>query len=433
MKQPIKTFIFIAALMMATLSLRAAVASDMCEVRVAPADGSWTMPVGKEGKFRILVTRDNIPVPEGTVDYDISEDLMTPRAKGTVKFTNGEAIVDAGTMDTPGFLRCNARCKIMGRDYSATGTIGFDPDSLRPVTNYPADFKDFWEKEIAKATAGDMNARMELIPEKCTPEVNVYRVSFKINANERNTYYGMLAMPAKEGSYPAIVQFPGAGVYAIDAPVDRAKQGIIAMAMGIHCMENDLDADVYNTLSSGALSDYPTRNMQSRDRYYYKNVILGAVRAVDFLAGLPQCNGRIATYGGSQGGFLSIAVAALHPSVCYVVANFPAMSDLAGYTRGRAGGWPHIFKSEENRTPELLETLSYFDTANFARHITVPGYYCFGYNDRTCAPTTTYAVYNTIAAPKTLLPAPLATHRLLSEQKAEEDKALATFLLGSND
>jgi cephalosporin-C deacetylase-like acetyl esterase len=40
---------------------------------------------------------------------------------------------------------------------------------------------------------------------------------------------------------------------------------------------------------------------------------------------------------------------------------------------------------------------------NFARRIRVQGIYSFGYNDEVCPPTSVYAAYNEIAAPKTLL------------------------------
>ncbi|MBD5245793.1 MAG: prolyl oligopeptidase family serine peptidase, partial [Barnesiella sp.] len=175
-------------------------------------------------------------------------------------------------------------------------------------------------------------------------------------------------------------------------------------------------------------ANYPSINMERRDDYYYNRVIRGAVRAVDFIETLPQFNGCVATYGGSQGGYLSIAVAALHPSVKFVVANFPAMSDLTGYAHNRAGGWPHLFKDEKNRTPLLFDNLSYYDTVNFARNIKVPGYYAFGFNDLTCAPTTTYSVYNSVDAPKTLYTAPLAGHFLLTEQGEAERNTLLEFL-----
>lgn len=400
--------------------------TDMVELRVAPADGQWTAAVGEPVAFTFLLTESYVGVNGVFVEYEIGEDLMDYTIKGKVKVKDGVATVKAGTMRQPGFLRCNASCKVNGHSYYASGTIGFSPEKIAPTTQYPEDFIPYWETRLAIARSTALAPEMVLLPEKCTKKVDVYQVSYCVGT-PRNRFYAMLAMPKAEGKYPAIVQYPGAGTYAIDAPVKLAERGAIAMAVGIHGIPNNLAPEIYRDLDRGVLSGYPTINMERRDAYYYNRVIQAAVLAVDFIATLPQFNGCVATYGGSQGGYLSIAVAALHPSVNFVVANFPAMSDLAGYAHGRAGGWPHIFKNEKNRTPQLFENLSYYDTVNFARHISVPGFYAFGFNDITCAPTTTYSVYNQIDAPKTLYTAPLAGHFLLTEQSEAELDALFKF------
>ena len=41
-------------------------------------------------------------------------------------------------------------------------------------------------------------------------------------------------------------------------------------------------------------------------------------------------------------------------------------------------------------------TLAYYDVANFAQKIKVPGFYSYGYNDNTCPPTTVTAALNVI-------------------------------------
>ncbi|MCM1096284.1 MAG: acetylxylan esterase, partial [Terasakiella sp.] len=113
---------------------------------------------------------------------------------------------------------------------------------------------------------------------------------------------------------------------------------------------------------------------------------------------------------------LAIMTAALSPRIEALVSYYPALSDMAGYTAGRAGGWPHIFADPERRTPAALATAAYYDTSVFARHVAAPGFYTFGFNDTTCPPTTTMAVYNTIAAPKTLLLAEDTSHYTYTEQ-----------------
>ena len=44
----------------------------------------------------------------------------------------------------------------------------------------------------------------------------------------------------------------------------------------------------------------------------------------------------------------------------------------------------------------------YYDGVNFARRITCPGWFSFGYNDDVVPPTTAYATYNSVKAPKEL-------------------------------
>jgi cephalosporin-C deacetylase-like acetyl esterase len=106
---------------------------------------------------------------------------------------------------------------------------------------------------------------------------------------------------------------------------------------------------------------------------------------------------------------LAIVTAALDPRVTGLSATHPAFCDVSAELQGRAGGWPHPFmpdaatgKPSRHATPAKIETATYYDTVNFARRLKVPGFYIWGYNDPTCPPTSTYAAYNVITAPKVL-------------------------------
>ena len=142
-----------------------------------------------------------------------------------------------------------------------------------------------------------------------------------------------------------------------------------------------------------------------------KRVYLALVRAIDFLTTLPEWDGKnIAMQGGSQGGALAIIAAGLDPRVTACVANHPALSDMAGYKANRAGGYPHFFRVNGMDTPDKLNTMAYYDVVNFARKVKCPVYMTWGYNDNTCPPTTSYAVYNVITAPKEALITPINEH-----------------------
>ena len=169
-------------------------------------------------------------------------------------------------------------------------------------------------------------------------------------------------------------------------------------------MPVNLPLQVYDDLRAGSLNRYMTYNLENKDDYYFRRVYLGCLRANDFLTSLPQFDGKnLAVIGGSQGGALAIMTAALDSRVKVLQASYPALSDMTGYLHGRAGGWFHWFRDEKNRTKERIETASYYDVVNFAKRIKVAGIYSWGFNDEVCPPTSMYASYNVINAPKTLL------------------------------
>ena len=70
-----------------------------------------------------------------------------------------------------------------------------------------------------------------------------------------------------------------------------------------------------------------------------------------------------------------------------------------------------------NNLKEKKETIKYYDVVNFARHVKVPGLYSWGFNDETCPPTSMYASYNVISAPKELYLALETGHWIYPEQR----------------
>ena len=288
-----------------------------------------------------------------------------------------------------------------GKRYEGHATAGVEPEKIQPTVKDPADFDSFWNNAISEARKINLDPIITLMPERCTSEANVYHISFQ-NEAIGSRIYGIMAVPKKPGRYPAILRVPGAGIRPYSGDPNTAAKGIIFLEIGIHGIPVNLDIQVYNNLSAGALSSYWTIRMNNRDAFYYKRVYLGCVRAVDFIFALPEFNGTdIAVTGGSQGGALTIITAGLDKRIKFMAALYPALCDYAGYLNKRAGGWPHYFRNTEPK-PGEVETLGYYDVVNFARRVAAPGFYMWGYNDVTCPPTSMYSAYNIITAPKEL-------------------------------
>ena len=403
------------------------------KVIVAPDHADWTYKTGEPVKFSIMVLKDGNPVKGATIKYEIGPEKMDAVKKDSLQLKDGKLTVDAAGMKTPGFLRCTVSAFVDGKEYRYWSTAAFDPLKIEPTVDDPADFNSFWDSAKSALKKIPIDSRMTLIPEKCTDLINVYHVSLQNVNNSR--VYGILCIPKKPGKYPAMLRVPGAGIRPYAGDTRNASKGIITLEIGIHGIPVDMQPEVYNNLSSGALNGYPYFNLDNRDRYYYRRVFLGCVRANDFIDSLPEFDGtNLAVSGGSQGGALSIITAALDPRVKYLAAYYPAMSDMTGYLKNRAGGWPHLFdKNNEqyNNKKDKIATIPYFDVVNFARRLKVPGFYSWGFNDNVCPPTSMYAAYNVIKAPKTLFLAVETAHWTYPEQNVKFEEWLAKNLKGN--
>jgi cephalosporin-C deacetylase len=399
------------------------------KVAVSADHANWNYSIGEKVNFTITVTKNGSLVPNASVRYEIGPEKQDPTQKKSVIASTGIIKLDGGMLSKAGFLRCIAVAEVDGKEYRNLATAGFAPGNIQPTVENPADFDNFWEKAKEDLAKIPMDAKMTLMPERCTEKTNVYHVNLQ-NYRLGSRLYGILCVPKKEGKYPALLQVPGAGVRAYGGDIATAEKGVITFQIGIHGVPVDMNPTVYTDLGSGPLSGYFNYNMDDKDRFYYKRVYLGCVRANDFLTSLPQYDGsNLAVTGGSQGGALSIITTALDSRVKSLGAFYPALSDVTGYLFDRAGGWPHYFDKANrsaNEKKDKISTLSYYDVVNFARRVKVPGYYSWGYNDETCPPTSMYAAYNVISAPKDLYLALDTGHWTYPEQ----GEKMSAWLLG---
>ena len=388
--------------LMFTISINAFSQSNtgLVKVIIAPDHKDWTYKINEPAKFSVQVLRYGNLVENVTIDYETGPEALPDVKKEGVVLKTGKTDF-TGTMKTPGFYRVRVWAVVEGRRYEGLATAGFEPEKIQPTVKDPSDFDTFWTNAIAEARKINLDPKITLLPERCTSETNAYHISFQNEVNG-SRIYGMLALPKKPGKYPAILRVPGAGIRPYSPDTRTATLGFIVLDIGIHGIPVNLDPQVYTDLAGGALFAYNTVKMNDRNTHYYKRVYLGCVRAVDFLYSLPEFNGTdVAVTGGSQGGALTIVTAGLDKRIKFAAALYPALCDHTGYLNNRAGGWPHYFKNTQPKSNEV-ETLGYYDVVNFARRVTAPGYYTWGYNDLTCPPTSMYSAYNVITAPKQL-------------------------------
>ena len=395
-------FIALLMLLLGQLQVGAQIRGNHINVVVVPDHQDWNYKVGQTAQFKVSVTKSSTLMDNVTVDYEAGPEMYPDVKKQGVVLKDG-TMTWKGKMTTPGFYRLTVTAHVGGKDYKGSCTAAFSPEQLKPTTIEPQDFDQFWTKVLEEARWTALNPQRELLPERSNEDVNVYQVSFQ-NIRWGSRTYGILSVPAKPGKYPALLRVPGAGVRPYSGDTYTAPTKAIVLEIGIHGVDVTQPQQFYDNLANGALNCYWNFGMDSRDDSYYKRVIVGCVRSVDYIASLPEWDGKtIGVTGASQGGFLSYATAALDKRITFLAAVHPALCDHTASLQGIACGWPHYFYWSKGKGMEKnIETSRYYDGVNFVRRITCPAWVSFGYNDDVVPPTTAYATYNTLTAPKTL-------------------------------
>lgn len=411
-----KIFILLWAIV-AILPIGAQIRGNNIVVTVQPDKNDWTYRIGEKASFVVSVLKSGTPLNNVVVDYQTGPE-MYQNVKKTATLKDGTMKL-TGTMKQPGFYRVDVTAHVDGHDYKGACAAAFSPEKLQPSTVMPQDFEAFWQKSIEEARRVDLNPTKRLLPERCTKDVNVYEVSFQ---NMRWNYrtYGILCVPVKEGKYPALLRVPGAGVRPYGGDVYCASQGVITLEIGIHGVPVTMDQKIYDDMFNGALANYWETGMDNRDKSYYKRVVIGCIRALDFIEQYTPWNGKgLGVTGSSQGGFLSLATAGLDKRVTCYGAVHAALCDHTASLKGVACGWPHYFYWNKGKGQEReIETSRYYDGVNFARLITEwqQGWFSFGYNDDVVPPTTAWATYNIVKGPKEISPYQQTAHFWYQEQ-----------------
>lgn len=427
MKHFMKTLLLLLATV-CVLPMAAQIRGYNIQVSVVPDHQDWTYKVGETATFRISVTKSATPLAGAVIDYEAGPEMYQDVKKTAVVLKDGTLTVK-GKMTKPGFYRVDVKTTIGGKEYKGACAAAFSPKQLKPTTVNPADFDQFWQNAISEARHTDLNPTKRLLPERCTKDVNVYEVSFQ-NVRWGSRTYGILCEPVKPGKYPALLRVPGAGVRPYGGDIYTASKGAVTLEIGIHGIPVTMQQSVYDDLGQGALNGYWEFGMDNRDKSYYKHVVLGCIRALDYIEQYTPWNGKeLGVTGSSQGGFLSLATAGLDRRITFYAPVHAALCDHTASLKGVACGWPHYFYWNKGKGMEKqIETSRYYDGVNFARRITnaQTGWFSFGYNDDVVPPTTAWATYNIVKGPKSITPYQQTAHFWYQEQWDEWENWLLT-------
>ena len=312
--------------------------------------------------------------------------------------------------------------------------FGWKPGEMAICETRPADFQKFWGEAMADYAKVPLDARIEdevqvfageeisrynaesaAIPPDYDPEGHRYeevescKISFA--GPDGGRVYGWLAKPKGAGPFPALLVLPGAGFGARPRPLEHARHGYVALDIQVH--GQDVDLPKYEPLPG--CNDH--QQYEPAEKFYFRNVYLRAARAVEYLLSRGDViKERLATVGGSQGGRLSVVVAALDQRVvasvpCLVNSpNQPHLRWVADCNGLQSDGQALFGAPPPPNDPEG-RCWAYYDPMNFAPDIRCPVLMNAGLADPVSPPFSVWAVYNRIgSADKAIIALPGLGH-----------------------
>lgn len=273
----------------------------------------------------------------------------------------------------------------------------YDP----PLTAQP-DFDAFWERTLAENARTPLNAEWQLLD---YPVVGAHVYDVRYDGWRGARIAAWYIIPEGKGPYPALVHYHGySGSKAEVAPyLVWALQGYAVLAVDVRGQSGEsTDPGPY---SSGHVRGWMTQGILDPEEYYYRGVYMDCVRALDVVSSRPEVDAeRLGVMGVSQGGGLTLAVAALDQRPKVAIPEVPYLCHFQRAVEV-AIRHPYLEIAEylmkyPDREEQVWGTLSYFDNLNLARRIQCPVLMDVGLQDDICPPSSVYAVYNKIRAPK---------------------------------
>jgi cephalosporin-C deacetylase-like acetyl esterase/lysophospholipase L1-like esterase len=388
--------------------LSCARASAQQELTFTPFHANDIYQTGE--KLGWTVSRSNSVGPTRFA-YEIKKNEREVLRTSTLDLSSGTATIEA-VMDEPCMvfveLKPEGASDAPGgpqrRPYASVGAA-VAPERLRPSVPRPADFEEFWASKLKAMRAVPMNPVLTPMPSD-VPGVDVSAIKV---AALNSQMQGYVAKPQREGKFPALVTYQGAGVRALkpDAAAARAAEGWLVVEVDSHDKAPDTP--------TGPPLNYHAIGTSDREQSYFLNMYLRDTRAIDYVAARPDWDGKtIVILGTSMGGQQGLVTAALNRDrITALLVNEPSGGDTNGELHGRSAAYPNWPSSD----PKAMQAGLYFDTVNFASLVKAPTLISMGFIDTVVPPAGVWIAANQISGPKEILPMVEANHVHITPSK----------------
>ncbi|MCC6727787.1 MAG: acetylxylan esterase [Chthonomonadales bacterium] len=275
----------------------------------------------------------------------------------------------------------------------------------------PDDFDAYWDAALAEMRAVD--ADVELVPYPLhAPFAECFDLYFT-GVRGARVHAKYLRPRHAGGSHPAVLQFHG---YSGSSGDWADKLNYVALGYSVaalDCRGQGGQSEDVGGVRGNTLRGHVIRGLDDApERLLFRDIFLDCAQLARIVMALPEVDAaRVGAMGGSQGGGLTLACAALEPGVRRAAAVYPFLCDyqrvwemdLAAAAYEEIRTFFRMFDPLHEREGEIWRRLGYVDCQHLAPRIRGEVLMITGLMDTVCPPSTQFAAYNKIESPKRML------------------------------
>lgn len=289
----------------------------------------------------------------------------------------------------------------------------------------PADFDSFWDRSLAEMRSID--PEIELIAADFTaPNVECFHLFFTGVGGAR--VHAKLLRPTNALSpHPAVLMFHG---YTGDSGDWFDKLGYVSAGFTVAALDcrgqaglsDDRGSVAGNTHHGQIIRGLNDALQGAPEKLLFRQIFLDTAQLARIIMDMPDVDAnRVGVTGGSQGGALTVACAALEPRVKRAAPLYPFLSDyLRVWEMDQAKDaykeLQEYFRHSDpmhQKESTIFEKLGYIDIQFLARRVQAEVLWGIGLMDTICPPSTQFSVYNKLTSPKKMVSYPDFGHEPL--------------------
>jgi cephalosporin-C deacetylase len=285
----------------------------------------------------------------------------------------------------------------------------------------PTDFAVFWDESLTEMHAVD--PQVELQPaEFQTSYAECFHLTFN-GVGAARIHAKLLRPRQASGPHPALLMFHG---YSANSGDWVDKLSYVAAGFTVAAMDSrgqgGLSQDT-GGVTGGTLHGHIIRGLDDApQKLLFRQIFLDTAELARIVMAMPEVDERrVGAVGGSQGGGLTLACAALEPRIWRAAPVFPFLSDYqrvwemdldeAAYAELR--DYFRRFDPRHKRETAVFTKLGYIDVQHLCPLIEAEVFFATSLRDTICPPSTQFAAYNKIRAPKSMVLYPDFSHETL--------------------